>query len=263
MAQSGIFRTSMRGFKKQEVLQYIEEMNSRAAAQETAATAQIATLQQEVTQLREALGNAQQALSASEENATQLQDLVNDYRRTVKDLGDSAAKADALNRERVELHAQKVQAEQSVAALKVQLEQAKALTVQQQEQIDALSAELATQRVSAQQLEACARQQDAARQAVAENRRYRALIGHVGTFVADVRQMNQSILDSTCREGVELTEAIEAQLTILEAQLADSRQGLAQLRQGLLERQNAVNERLDTMMQRLEQNAQPKADEGV
>ena len=118
-------------------------------------------------------------------------------------------------------------------------------------------------RVSAQQLEAYARQQDAARQAVAENRRYRALIGHVGTFVADVRQMNQSILDSTCREGVELTEAIETQLTILEAQLADSRQELAQLRQGLLERQNAVNERLDTMMQRLEQNAQPKADEGV
>lgn len=256
MAQSGIFRTSMRGFNKQEVLQYIEEMNNRSASQETAATTQIAALQQEVTQLREVYESTRQALAASEENATQLQNLVNDYRRTVKDLGDSAAKADALNRERVELHAQKVQAEQSVAALKVKTET-------QEAQIAALSAELETQRVSAQQLEVYARQQDAARQALAENRRYRALIGHVGTFVADVRQMNQSILDSTCREGVELTEAIEAQLTILEAQLADSRQELAQLRQGLLERQNAVNDRLDTMMQRLEQNARPKADEGV
>ena len=262
MAQSGIFRTSMRGFKKQEVLQYIEEMNNRSTAQETAATAQIATLQQEVAQLREALGNAQQALSASEENATQLQDLVNEYRNTVKELGDSAAKADTLNRERMELHTQKVQAEQTVEALKGQLDQANAHVAQQQEQIDALSAELDTQRVSAQQLEAYARQMGAARQAVAENRRYRALIGHVGTFVADVRQMNQSILDTSCREGVELTESIEAQLTILEAQLADSRQELAQLRQGLLNRQNAVNDRLDTMMQRLEQNAQPKADEG-
>ena len=52
MAQSGIFRTTMRGFHKQEVLQYIEELNARVTAEQQALTEQLAQSQQDAAELR-------------------------------------------------------------------------------------------------------------------------------------------------------------------------------------------------------------------
>lgn len=265
MAQSGIFHTSMRGFNKNEVLQYIEELNVRMTAEQQAGEETIARLQQEVSDLRTKLSETTEALSHAEENASELQQLVDQYRRTVQELGDCAEQVNTLNREKLALNAQRVRAEQTVQEQALQIEGLRNTVAQWHDELDALKEENAAVNARLKEQAAVEEQrrqylqiESHYRQLLAENRRYRALIGHVGTFVAEVRQMNQGILDASCDRELEALDMVDERLSSLAAQLDAERQGLAAMKMALIERKETTDNRLNAMMDQLEQNARPE-----
>ena len=262
MAQSGIFRTTMRGFHKQEVLQYIEELNARVTAEQQALTEQLAQSQQEAAELRTQLTETTEALAASEANGVELQRLVDEYRRTTQELSGCAEQVNELNREKLSLNAQRVRAEQTVQEQAQTLSDLQATATQQKAELEAvkqeneaMQARLKEQSVVEEQRLRCARIEENYLRLQEENRRYRALIGSVGTFVAEVRQMNQGILDASCGKELEAIETVEERLALLTAQMEGSRQELCALKETLTERKATADARLSAMMERLEQNA--------
>ena len=262
MAQSGIFHTTMRGFNKQEVLQYIEELNARVTAEQQALTEELAKSQQEAAELRTQLADTQRVLSESEANAAELQRLVDEYRRTTQELSGCAEQVNELNREKLALNAQRVRAEQTVQEQALQIEVLRNTVAQWHNELEAVKKEneamkvrLKEQSVVEEQRLRYARIEENYLRMQEENRRYRALIGSVGTFVAEVRQMNQGILDTSCGKELEAIETVEERLALLTVQMEGSRQELNALKETLSERKSAADARLCEMMDRLEQNA--------
>lgn len=276
MAQSGIFRTSMRGFNKEEVLQYIEDLNARATAECQAATEEVAQKQQENTALRGELLDCREKLAKAEQNAEELQKLVDQYRKTVQQMNDAAAQVESLNRERVALSARSARAEQLAAEREKTVSQLRESETAHEAAEKELSARLEAEKRENEALRARLRgveltpekrryyEQlgDTCRKAVEENRRYRALIGHVGTFVADVRQMNRSMLEDTCRQGSDVLERADSELETVITQLKASRGTLAGLRTALSDRFTAGDERLSELCERLAQDM-PVQEEGT
>lgn len=268
MAQSGIFHTSMRGFNKEEVLQYIEDLNVRTTAEQQAATEEVAQKQQENTELRAKLAACQEELVKAEQNAEQLQQLVDQYRGTVRQMNDAVAQVESLNREKLALNASRVRAEQLATEQTARLEQrekevgewqasAKALSAQLDEakrENEALRSRLQNAVLTPEKRRYYERLEDTCRQAVEENRRYRALIGHVGTFVAEVQQMNRGMLGDTCRQGADALAKADGELETAIAQLTASRSTLAELQAALSDRWKANDERLSALCERLSQD---------
>ena len=160
MAQSGIFHTSMRGFNKEEVLQYIEDLNARTTAECQAATEEVAQKQQENAGLKNQLSVCRSQLAKAEQNAEELQKLVDEYRITVRKMNEAEEHAAALNgeaaslrqeietlnRERVALNARSVRAEQLAAEREQELSSLREKSEEWRTSAEELSAQLAAEK---------------------------------------------------------------------------------------------------------------------
>ena len=288
MAQSGIFHTSMRGFNKEEVLQYIEDLNARTTAECQAATEEVAQKQQENAGLKNQLSVCRSQLAKAEQNAEELQKLVDEYRITVRKMNEAEEQAAALNgeaaslrqeietlnRERVALNARSVRAEQLAAEREQELSSLREKSEEWRTSAEKLSAQLAAEKRENEALRSHLRNAeltpekrryyeqlgDTCRKAVEENRRYRALIGHVGTFVAEVRQMNRTMLEDTCRQGADALARADSELETAVTQLLASRAALSDMQKALTERFEANDQRLSAFCDRLAQDM-PDADD--
>lgn len=282
MAQSGIFHTSMRGFNKEEVLQYIEDLNARAVADHQAATEEIAQKQQENTALKSQISACQSQLAKAEQNAEELQKLVDEYRITVRKMNEAEEQTtalngeiaslrqqiEALNRERVALNARGVRAEQLAAEQEQELSSLREKAEEWRASAEGLSAQLTAEKRENEALRSRVHNAeltpekrryyeqlgDTCRKAVEENRRYRALIGHVGTFVAEVRQMNRTMLEDTCRQGADALARADSELETAVTQLLASRAALSDMQKALAERFEANDQRLSALCDRLAQD---------
>lgn len=96
MAKSGMFRRSVCGFHRQDVLRYIEEIQGEHGAREEALTAQVEALREEASALREEANALREDRESARGQVAELEALVEEHNRTNRSLREKAARADEI-----------------------------------------------------------------------------------------------------------------------------------------------------------------------
>ncbi len=253
MAEPGMFRTGLGGFNKQDVLQYIDELQAEHL-RETAA------LNGQLDAERQALADAQAALSAANEQKaaleTQVATLEQDGEQLQK-LIDEQNSANRILRARVqegEEHAKALAAAQEeLQSLRVEIGQAaatKAHCEAELQTVDRLKEQV-------RQAEAAAQAAQQRQRELAEvNRRYQALIGDVGSFVMEIRSMGQHYLtDTRNRAAHSLTDTMQA-VAALQRQLCDTAEELRSTEAAMQEENTQAEQQLEELMRTLASTAE-------
>ncbi len=277
MEEQGIFRTSMRGFNREDVLSYIDRLQSEqsAALQEQSDAA--AKAAEEAQKLREQVAALSEQLSAVQaENASlfgnlsELERLVDEHNRTNRALREQAAAA-AGARERLlqtekELHSLREQAA-SVSSVRARLaateKELTELRHLQHERSDRLHDVTSLNRQLNDQLAACKQQLAMSQQQVAalkrrgdqleeSNARYQAVAGNVSELAAELRTLGNRFLEIACKRSEECLEAMDIAVNTLERQLSESHAQMGQARELLCEQSEAAGLRLEELVQALE-----------
>lgn len=256
MADSNGFRTKFGGFHKDDVLAYIDSLQQEHGRQ-------LAQVQQDADAQREAyekaLNDANQALaeqfeSLQAERAEQdkLQQLVNEQyevNRVLRERAETVEKAqadaralqeqvEALKREGAELRARLTAAETAQSEL---MQEKEAFT-----KSAARLQEAKGQALQAQQ--ACTRLEE-------ENRRYRQLVGDVGSFVVEVRAMGQRYLEEANSRCQGRLTAISNAIAALTEHLSAAAAELSAADDALAEQTSGAEQRLDELAREMERSA--------
>lgn len=258
MAEQNIsgFRSKFGGFKKEDVLEYINTLQEEHARE-------IAEWQQQTAAQREAyekaLGDANRALveqfdalQAERAEQEQLQRLVNEQYEANRVLRDQAARAAEAKAAEEDLNARLAAAQQLVQALQKQ-------NAELQRQTAVLKAQQSEQEQAALR-ERTLRQQVAAAQAEAsrareENRRYRELVHDVGSFVVEVRAMGQRYLDDANERCQSRLGTLLRVIGSLNAELAAAESELTTAGDTLSTQNSSAEQRLDELARELERSA--------
>ena len=132
MAEQGMFKTVMRGFRKEDVLRYIDEMMEEHSAQEQ-------VLEKQLAELRTQLAEAQVEAEAVAENERLTAEVAEQKQR-----GDLlAAQVDDVTAQIEQVRNEALASEQRNAELTVQIEQLNRTIAQLQEEKAILGAQLA------------------------------------------------------------------------------------------------------------------------
>lgn len=234
MAQNGMFRNAFRGFNKQDVLQYIDEITAawdeerkaleqrandaeeaqaalQAAADEALAQAAAAAEQQQVaeTQLAEAqqqlfdtTADLSVAATTIEEMATQLEEA---QRRTAQLEQELAATADERDAAIAALADAKEQAAEA-QAFRQQLEESRRLVSSQTEQIASMSRTI---------------------------QRYESILGDADTAAQKMDGIVRPFIEQASRQANDTLDGVQNALSVILGQLADLQNDIDQRRQNL------------------------------
>lgn len=181
MAESGFFRIGFRGFKKQDVLAYIEEMQTSAAqrlaqAEEQRREAEALSAQQ-AAQLR----TAQQAVGEAQQRAQDLQDQVEKL----------TALAQLYKRELLQLREQNAACEEASA--------------------ETSALDIANDKIAHLE-ERCA-------MLVEQNARYACIVGDVNRIVVEARVIAESYLDAAQKKSSDCLHHVDSVLDDLKVQV--------------------------------------------
>lgn len=194
MAENGIFRISFRGFHKQDVLQYIDEL-------QTSSVKRLADV--------EARLESAQALAESEgEKAAVAQQQVEELKGEVKILAEQVEKLTALARAY----------KREVRHLREQVD------VSQSQAKDTSELDAAQQKI-AELEERCALLTE-------QNARFSQIVGDVSRLVVEARVVSSSYFDAAHQKSVDCIEQLEAFLSALKSQAAEARETAAAQRRG-------------------------------
>ena len=233
MAQNGIFRTAMRGFNKQDVLQYIDEITAAWNGERTQLEQQTATATAAAEELRAAAELAQTQAAGAIEQAqvaeTQLAEVKQLYHATA-DLAERDRTLEELSAQLQELRGQIEALERSVTAVTAERDEAIAAVADAREQ-------LAGQASTEQQLEESRRQvqrQDdqivALQKAVA---RYEKVLGSAETAHQRVDGIVRPFIEQANKQADETLDSVQAVLAGVLAQLGELQGSVEQRRQAL------------------------------
>ena len=246
MAETGEFRTVMRGFHKQDVLQYVDtlrqehaieldtckkKLESLRAEQETFARreAECAELRRQVEELTQ---KNEEAQSAAAENAARLSQL--EAEQNV---------SDAVKQQLAELTDRLAAAEQEKQeAIRGLAEERRAFAEQ------LLTAESDTKAAKSQMAE----WQSRAEQAEAIGEKYAALVGDVGSFLVEMRSMGQGYMEAAAKRSDDNIGVVEAAVQALEARAAECRAMLDAAKRDLAEQNGVLQQRLDQLTEQME-----------
>ena len=241
MAENGMFRSAMRGFHKQDVLQYIDEITGawdaerhnleqqkeQAVASEQAMHAQLEQAQADKDQAIEAAAEANQKVQVS---ATQLAEVQQELYDVTADLAECRADKD-------ELAAQLEEASRRIALLEAQLT---AVTNERDDAIASVAdakAQLAALGTVEEQLGDYRQQNqrqsdqiDAMQQAIA---RYEKVLGNVETAQEHVDGIVRPFIEQANKQADETLDSVQAVLAGLLAQLGEFQGNVEQRRQAL------------------------------
>lgn len=280
MGESGSFRTSMRGFHKQDVLNYIDGLQA-AHVQETEA-------------LRHQAEEAQEQLSAAGENKAVLQQKVEELEAGLEACRQQADRVPELQRLAEERGRQLDEVGhmlQSVQQQKAQLEQraeeAERRSAEQQEAVTKVSEQAETlRRISEEnrqlkeELEALRRQAEVSssgKEALnkenmrlseenrrfghrlaeleAENKRYTDMVGDVGAFIVEIRSLGQSFLEAAYKRSEGCLDALDDAVAELECQVGEAKTAVEDARTALSDCSSSAGVRLEELVQKLEDAA--------
>lgn len=210
MAKGGMFRSAMRGFHKQDVLQYIDEITGawdaeRKDLEQQAATALAAedrlkaAAQQAEEATQQALALAQQAQEKTQVAEAQLSEVQQQLYDATADLANSRSAA-------ADLEAQLQEALKRVAELEAQLTDAQQANQQQREQIDTLQQSVT---------------------------RYEKVLGNAETAQQHVDNIVRPFIEQANKQADETMDNVQAVLAGVLAQLGELQGNVDQRRQAL------------------------------
>ena len=278
MAETGFFRTSLRGFHKMDVLHYIDDLQQKQKAE-------LEELQQ---RLAEADERVSQAETRAEESAARLREVEESFEQEnarlrlkteeqaakLESLEQKAAACSAMEEELAGLRfreesCRRMRQEQDAVreeltrlretgralreekeALLRQLEMSKRMARETGEQNNRLSAEKVENTVKLRELDRRCRELAEA------NERYAKLVGDVGSFIMEIRSMGQHFLDAAYKRSDSCLDAVAGAADKLGRELDACRVQLDSARQDLLDQAGAAGVRLEEWVQTLDETAE-------
>lgn len=245
MAQNGMFRSSMRGFNKQDVLQYIDgitaEWNEERLSLEQAANEAVAARDALQTAADEAVATAAAAVEQQQTAEAQLEDALQRLADTSADLTVAATTIEEMATQLEEAQRRLAQLEQELAATAGERDNAVAALTDTKEQLAAHSA-------TARELEESRRQVSRQNEEIAAMRQ---TINHYESVVGDADNLHQKVegivrpyIEQTGREADEMLGNAYASLDALLAQIGELQSGIDRSRRQLQQQQADSDSRL-------------------
>jgi len=241
MAESGLFRSAMRGFNKQDVLQYIDEItgawdNERHGLEQQkneavqAQEAMQAQMEQAQTDKEQAIEAANEASQKAQVAATQLAEVQQELYDITADLAECRSDKD-------EIAAQLEEANRRIALLEAQLtavtnerDDAIATVADTKAQLAALDTVEEQLNDYRQQNQRQSDQIDAMQQAIA---RYEQVLGSAETAHEHVDGIVRPFIEQANKQADETLDSVQAVLAGLLAQLGELQGNVEQRRQAL------------------------------
>lgn len=241
MAESGVFRSAMRGFNKQDVLQYIDEITGAWDTERHALTQQkeeaVAAEEAMRTKLAQAQADKEQAAEAATTAGQQAQVAATQLAEVQQELYDITADLAECRSDKDEMAAQLEEANRRIALLEAQLT---AVTNERDDAIAAVAdakAQLESQGdIEARMEEYRQRDQrqsdqiDAMQQAIA---RYEKVLGNADTAQEHVDGIVRPFIEQANKQADETLDSVQAVLAGLLAQLGELQGNVEQRRQAL------------------------------
>lgn len=234
MAQNGLFRTAMRGFKKQDVLQYIDDITAAWNTERQELQQQTDAANAARDELMEANAAAASAAAAATRQAqvaeTQLAEAQKQVYDTTADLAESRAAADELAAQLEDALRRVAQLEATVTAITAQRDEAIAAVADARAQLEdnaAAAAELEDSR------QVCRRQEEqitAMQQAI---NRYERVLGDADTAKERADSIVRPFIEQANRQADETLDSVQAVLAGVLAQLGELQGSVEQRRQAL------------------------------
>jgi chromosome segregation ATPase len=254
MANKCGFRSSINGFNKADVLDYIDAMQSRHIEEFNAAKKQIDDLHKAVNEktsenesLKANLELLNSKLILMEEENNSLKNTTQEKMRYAADLRRLAEEVEVLRLEKKEYMERLAELQESPKAvgesdLRDEIESLK----NENQQLSLLNKRLQT---SNDDLKKQLSEVDEA------NKRYNGLVGDAGAFILEMYSMGQRFLETAYKRSDGCLNSMEESLQTLSAQAADARENVKKARQELLDYGAIAGLRLDELMQTLENSA--------
>lgn len=234
MAQNGMFRKSLKGFNKQDVLQYIDEITAAwdVERKELEATANEAVAAKEALQASadEAVAQAAAAVEQQQIAETQLAEAQQKLYDTTADLTVAATTIEEMATQLEEAQRRLAQLEQEISATADERDTAIAALA------DA-KAQLATTAGTTQQLEESRRQVARQNEQIVDMqqtlRRYESVVGDADAVTEKVSGIVRPYIEQTTADADEALSNVQATLDNLLAQLNDLQSDLDTSRNAL------------------------------
>ncbi len=241
MAESGMFRNAMRGFNKQDVLQYIDEITGgweserqkldqqKTQAEEAQAAAQ-AQMEQAQADKDQAIAAAAEANQQAQVTATQLAEVQQELYDITADLSECRADKDEIAAQLEEANRRIALLEAQLAAVTNERDDAIATVADTKEQLAALGD--VEQRLTdcRQQNQRQSDQIDAMQQAIA---RYEKVLGSAETAHEHIDGIVRPFIEQANKQADETLDSVQAVLAGLLAQLGELQGNVEQRRQAL------------------------------
>ncbi len=241
MAESGLFRSAMRGFNKQDVLQYIDEItgawdNERHGLEQQKNEA-VQAQEAMQAQMEQAQADKEQAIEAANEASQKAQVAATQLAEVQQELYDITADLAECRSDKDEIAAQLEEAQRRIALLEAQLT---AVTNERDDAIAAVAdtkAQLTSLGVVEEQLNDYRQQNqrqsdqiDAMQQAIA---RYEKVLGNAETAHEHVDGIVRPFIEQANKQADETLDSVQAVLAGLLAQLGELQGNVEQRRQAL------------------------------
>ncbi|MBQ7088036.1 MAG: hypothetical protein IJN04_00115 [Clostridia bacterium] len=231
MAQNGMFRNAFRGFNKQDVLQYIDDITAGWAEERTAleqkANDAVEAQEQAQAAAAEAQEQAQAAVQAQQEAQEQAAEMQDKLTNAVNDLAVAATTIEEMAHQLEEAQRRTAQLEQELAATANERDAAIAALADAKEQLTDADA-------ARRQLEDCRRQNDRQNEQIASMqqtlRRYESVLGDadamqdkIGGLVRPCIRQTAAAADSALENTQHLLTGMINQLDEIQRRLTDMR----------------------------------------
>lgn len=236
MTDSGEFRISMRGFHRQDVLNYIDELQEEHRERELRLQRGLASANQMLRDLSDEVERLRESLSASGGECDRLRESLHQTGEERDRLREEVARAE----EREETYAEQSRecrrqaeayesAKEQLLAAQARLAEIEELRRQEAANQAATTAEAVRQRQQAEESRA----------------RYDALTQDMTRFAEELRSRGREFLDVSCQQGETCLDDVEQTVDALECQLLDVRRRISAVRGDLEEKSAAAGLHLD------------------
>ncbi len=244
MGQNGQFRTSLHGFNKKDVLDYLEQLNSREFTELQQTKEQLQQANEENARLRQQCMAYEQQCQRAKEDTETLQNAIDEYVQSAKDRRIEAEELIQLRREKQMWKLKESAMARSGAAMaELQREHD-----QLKEQCALLQQKLRTME---QQFVAVQKEKETLRgqfETVRERgERQREMVEHIRDFIAEIRSMEQEMIQSCYQKSETELKEMFILMNQWESKAGQTKERLRELQKELLEQCRDTDCRLDRL----------------
>lgn len=223
MAENGLFRSSMRGFNRQDVLTYIDSLQAENENKLKELQAELDAAKEQLQQATLERTTAQAETAAIKAENDRLEELIDEHNRVNRELRE---KTEHLP----ELEALREENERVAAKLKEQTNNETTIASLQQQN-------------AAQQAEIAALRE--------KESKYLAVAAQLEEIAAQTRRYSLNFLGASCKRSEECLDEMEKMAEGYESELAEMRRRITEARAMLEEQSNAAGVHLDELLEKI------------